>query len=327
MKEEQIRPKKVFDEYLMLAEQDAKKYFINSTRQSIFCPACESDGEHSFDKHGFSYEECPNCQTIFVNPRPPLEDFIRYYQESDSARYFANTFYKETAHARRRILWKPKAKMVHDILNKYCVKPDMIFDIGGGYGIFAEEYSCLSDVNLTVIEPGPELAEICRKKGLSVIESFLEKVNTSDLTGRSKVFVSFELFEHLHDCGMFLKKLNELMQPGDLFLFTTLSGMGIDIQALWEHSNSISLQHLNFFNPKSVRILINRFGLEVLEVNTPGKLDMDILYKNKEKIKDRFIRNLMNQSNEESRNFWQKFISKMGYSSHMFVVCQKPIVC
>ena len=84
MKEEQIRPQKVFDEYLMLAELDAKKYFIDSTRQSIFCPACESNGEHSFDKHGFSYEECLNCQTIFVNPRPPLEDFIRYYIHNTS---------------------------------------------------------------------------------------------------------------------------------------------------------------------------------------------------------------------------------------------------
>ncbi|GBL32932.1 hypothetical protein EMGBS12_12420 [Methylophilaceae bacterium] len=121
-------------------------------------------------------------------------------------------------------------------------------------------------------------------------ESFLEQVSVTDLTDGSKAFVSFELFEHLHDCGVFLERLSELMQSGDLFLFTTLSGIGIDIQALWNQSNSISLQHLNFFNPKSIRILIERFGLDVLEVNTPGELDMDILYKNREKVNDRFIR-------------------------------------
>jgi len=76
MKEEQIRPKKVFDEYLRLAELDANNFFAKSVRQSIFCPACHSKGVYSFDKHGFSYEECPNCQTIFVNPRPPSEDFL-----------------------------------------------------------------------------------------------------------------------------------------------------------------------------------------------------------------------------------------------------------
>jgi hypothetical protein len=72
--------------------------------------------------------------------------------------------------------------------------------------------------------------------------------------------------------------------------------------------------------------LIDRFGLEVLEVSTPGKLDLDILYKNREKINDRFIRNLINQSTEESRSLWQKFISDNGLSSHMFVVCQRTFV-
>jgi hypothetical protein len=326
MKEEQIRPKKVFDEYLRLAELDANKFFARSARKTVLCPACHSKGDYSFDKHGFSYNECLNCQTIFVSPRPPLEDFFRYYQESESANYFATTFYKETADARREMLWRPKAKMVDDILRKYNVKPNGIFDIGGGFGIFAEEYRCLSDIDVTIIEPGPELAEICRKKGLIVIESFLEQVSITELGDGSKVFVSFELFEHLHDCGVFLERLCQLMQPGDLFLFTTLSGMGFDIQALWNHSKSISLQHLNFFNPKSIRILMDRFGLDVLEVNTPGKLDMDILHKNREKINDRFIRNLISQSSEESRSLWQKFISDNGLSSHMFVVCQRPLV-
>ncbi|CAM8360739.1 AdoMet_MTases domain containing protein [Candidatus Methylopumilus universalis] len=326
MKEEEIRPKKVFDEYLRLGELDAIKFFARSLRESVLCPACHSKGIYSFDKHGFSYEECPDCQTLFVSPRPPLEDFFRYYRESDSANYFATTFYKETAEARREMLWRPKAKMVDDILKKYNAEPDEIFDIGGGFGIFAEEYRCLSGVDVTIIEPGPELAEICRKKGLNVIESFLEKININDLKKGPKVFVSFELFEHLHDCGVFFERLSQLMQPGDLFLFTTLSGMGIDIQALWDQSNSISLQHLNFFNPRSIRILIDKFGLEVLEVSTPGKLDLDILYKNREKINDRFIRNLISQSTEESRSLWQKFISDNGFSSHMFVVCQRPIV-
>ena len=326
MKEEEIRPKKVFDEYLRLGELDATKFFASSVRQSVLCPACHSKGIYSFDKHGFSYEECPKCQTLFVSPRPPLEDFFRYYQESDSANYFATTFYKETAEARREMLWRPKAKMVDDVLKKYNAEPNEIFDIGGGFGIFAEEYRCLSRIDVTIIEPGPELAEICRKKGLNVIESFLEKININDLKNGPKVFVSFELFEHLHDCSVFFERLSQLMQPGDLFLFTTLSGMGIDIQALWDQSNSISLQHLNFFNPKSIRILIDKFGLEVLEVSTPGKLDLDILYKNREKINDRFIRNLISQSTDESRSLWQKFISDNGCSSHMFVVCQRPIV-
>lgn len=324
MKEEEIRPRKVFDEYLRLAALDADIYFGNSNRQPVMCPACGTQGDFAFNKHGFAYEECPVCQTLFVSPRPPAADFFRYYQVSASASYFATTFYRETAEARREKLWRPKAEMVHDVLKKRGADKYGVFDIGGGYGIFAEEYQRLADVAVTIIEPGPELAQICRKKGLTVVESFLENVRSEQLLAGPKVFVSFELFEHLHDCGVFLERLSALMQPGDLFLFTTLSGMGVDIQSLWNESNSISLQHLNFFNPKSVRSLIERVGLRTLTVETPGKLDIDILFNNRALIKDRFWRNFVVQASPEERQEWQKFIAAHGFSSHMFVVCECP---
>lgn len=324
MKEEEIRPRGVFEEYLRLAELDADIYFGRSERQAVPCPACGTQGDFAFDKHGFSYEECPACQVLFVSPRPPAEDFFLYYQESASARYFATTFYRQTAEARREKLWRPKAAMVHDVLNRHGVDGHHLIDVGGGYGIFAEEYQRLSGVAVTVIEPGPELAQLCRDKGLDVVESFLENVRAEQLPVGPKVFVSFELFEHLHDCGAFLQHLSSLMQSGDMFLFTTLSGMGVDIQALWNDSNSISLQHLNFFNPKSVKLLIERVGLSVLKVETPGKLDIDILVNNAGLIKDRFWRNFVAQASTEERQAWQNFVASQGLSSHMFVVCECP---
>ena len=87
MKEEEIRPKKIFDEYLSLAKKDTETYFSMVKRVSGFCPACESVGDHAFDKNGFSYEVCPNCQTLFVNPRPVASAFSKYYTESPSSKY------------------------------------------------------------------------------------------------------------------------------------------------------------------------------------------------------------------------------------------------
>jgi hypothetical protein len=322
VKEEEIRPRAVFEEYLRLAALDADSYFGNSARQVLPCPACGTRGRLAFGKHGFLYEECPACQTLFVSPRPPAEDFFRYYQESASARYFATTFYRQTAEARREKLWRPKATRVRDVLKAHGAAGHGVIDIGGGYGLFAEEYQSLCGCGVTVIEPGPELAGVCRDKGMQVVESFLENVQTEQLPEGPRAFVSFELFEHLHDCGVFLQRLSCLMQSGDMFLFTTLSGMGVDIQALWEDSNSISLQHLNFFNPKSIKLLIDRSGLKVLQVATPGRLDLDILFNNKELIKDRFWRNVIAQASPKEREDLQEFVASRGLSSHMFVVCE-----
>ena len=42
MNEENIRPEKLFNQYLSLAEQDVKTYFRHSSLYNSPCPACKS---------------------------------------------------------------------------------------------------------------------------------------------------------------------------------------------------------------------------------------------------------------------------------------------
>jgi hypothetical protein len=325
MKEEEIRPQKIFDEYLRLAKQDTETYFGEVEKKSGSCPACETVGEPAFVKYGFTYEACPNCLTLFVNPRPLVEAFAKYYTESPSSKYWASTFYKETAAARREKLWKPKARLIRETLEQYAAAHHTMVDIGGGFGLFAEEIKALCGQAPVVIEPGPDLAAACREKFLPVIQKFLEEVVPADLPNGPKAFVSFELFEHLYDPATFLRQLSSLMASGDLFIFTTLSGSGVDIQALWEDSKSVTPpHHLNFLNPRSVALLLARLGFENLAITTPGKLDIDILANNRAAIKDRFWQTFVATATESEKTSWQEMIATTGWSSHMMVVCRKP---
>ena len=325
MREEEIRPADIFDEYLRLAAQDTVRYFDAVPRATAPCPACGSAGEAAFSKHGFDYQSCPACATLFVNPRPEAAAFARYYTESPSAKFWATTFYKETAATRREKLWNPKAHLIEEALLRYGAANHHLVDIGGGYGLFAEAMRELCSREITVIEPSPYLAEVCRGKRLLVIEKFLEDVRLLDLTRGPKAFVSFELFEHLHDPAAFVRHLSSLMEPGDLLLMTTLSGTGADIQALWQDSKAVSPPHqLNFFNPWSIRILLQRLGMEVLEVTTPGKLDVDILISNRHLIKDRFWRTFAGAADQATQQRWQNLLADTGWSSHMMTICRKP---
>ena len=325
MKEEEIRPQQVFEEYLRLAEADVRRYFLDVPRSEIPCPACGKEGQFAFLKKDFEYNECAACGTLYVSPIPEPEAFIRYYQESESAKFWATTFYQVTAEARREKLWRPKAENVWDILRANNASSHSLVDIGGGYGIFAEEFFKITGKNVTVIEPGPLLAKECRNKGLEVIEAFLDGVRSEQLPACPKMFVSFELFEHLHSPGAFIECLAGLMQSGDLFLLTTLSGLGVDIQALWEDSKSVSPpHHLNFFNPYSIRLLLEKSRLQVIQVTTPGKLDIDIICNNVSCIKDRFLRSFVQFAEEKYKERWQVLISETGWSSHMMVLARKP---
>ncbi|MFH2011562.1 MAG: class I SAM-dependent methyltransferase [Pseudomonadota bacterium] len=323
MKENEIRPQNIFNEYLKLAEQDVTTYFENAPRIHISCPACGAKGVYAFNKKGFSYEECSECLTLFVSPRPAKEAFDHYYTDSPSTRYWATTFYKETESARREKLWKPKARLIKEKVERFS-QAKTILDIGGGYGTFAEEIQKIMDLDIVVIEPSVHLAKVCRDKGLSVMEQFLEDISPDLIPKETKAFVSFELFEHLHDPTDFLGTLNGLMQKNDLFIFTTLSGMGIDIQVLWENSKSISPpHHLNFFNPKSVQILLKRLDFKVIEITTPGKLDISIMENNSDLIHDRFWRNYLQIASEQDKENMQAFVAQNLLSSHMMVVCSK----
>ena len=224
-------------------------------------------------------------------------------------------------------MWKPKAKLVKEIIDKYSNeknKIESIIDIGGGYGVFIEEFLKIKKINSLIIEPSIHLSAICRSKGINVLEKFIEEVEINDLPTTKSCYVSFELFEHVHDPYDFLKSIYVKMKKGDLFVFTTLSGMGIDIQILRENSKSVfPPHHLNFLNPKSVTKLLNKVGFDVLEASTPGKLDIDILSKNKKNINNKFWLNFLDYSDDEEKEKMQNFISESGLSSHMMITCIK----
>lgn len=74
----------------------------------------------------------------------------------------------------------------------------------------------------------------------------------------------------------------------------------------------------------AVVYLANSSRQPVPSVETPGKLDMDILFNNRMLVKDRFWRNFVAQASPEERQEWQQFIASHGFSSQMFVVCECP---
>lgn len=324
--EEEIRPEEVFNEYLKLTEKDTFDYFEDVEKIDINCPACDQIGELWASKHGFKYNLCSQCKTIYVSPRPVMDAFNAYYTDSPSTKFWATTFYKVTESARREKLWKPKAEMVKDQILSLSGSNSFkyIIDIGGGYGVFDEELKKILDIETIIIEPSVHLAEICRKKGLLVVEKFMEEIKVEDLPEGRKCYVSFELFEHLHNPNIFLEKVFNNMKSDDIFIFTTLSGMGIDIQLLGEHSKALSPpHHLNFFNPKSASNILVKHGFEVISANTPGKLDIDILNKNKHLIKDPYWKNLLSYLDQNELDKIQDKIIEMGLSSHMMITAIK----
>jgi SAM-dependent methyltransferase len=325
MKEQDIRPTELFDKYLELSAIDAVRYFNNSKRKIIPCPACgEREYQQAFQKWGFEYVTCKKCETLYQSPRPMQEDFIKYYMESPSVEFWVNEAFPVVAEKRRELLFKPKLNEIIRLCEKSKFKPHVVADIGAGNGILLEEWNKRFPSTRTIaVEPNPQSAKFCREKGLEVEENLVEQAES--LFGEIDLVISLEVLEHVYDPLKFCRSIRKLLRLNAKTILTTLTVSGFDIQVLWEKSKSISPpQHINFVSIAGVCYLMKRAGFSRVEVFTPGKLDVDIVknflidddgYCRSE---SRFIRTLMKKDDNTLYNF-QKFLSEHKLSSHCWI--------
>lgn len=328
VKEEEIRQRSVMNRYLELVGEDVHTMFNDhSCFIQIDCPACGSKNyQAQFEKLGFTYVLCPDCGTLFVNPRPPAQLLMDYYTQSRSASFWVHDFFPPVAEARREKLFRPRAEYVRDTFPQKS--RGVIGDIGAGFGLFLEELGKFwSAARLIAIEPAKEMVDICDEKCLEVIPCAIENVAGWD--GQFDLLTSFELFEHLHAPGEFLRKAWHLLRPTGHLLLTTLNGEGFDIQVLWEKSKSVvPPHHLNFFNPRSLVMLLQANNFTVDKVDTPGVLDWDItegMYRNEGVEPGRFWRLIAERAEQATKDSLQAWISESGFSSHMRLMASKTI--
>lgn len=327
MKEEEIRKRDVFNKYLELVQKDVESFFDFSTFKEGDCPACgNSEFIAEFEKIGFKYVSCKNCETLYVNPRPAFETLNIFYSKSPSTSFWVNEFFKPVAEGRREKIFRPRAEFISKF---FSVNKEMVVgDIGAGFGLFLEELKKIVPENRFIaIEPSSEMADICSSKGLDVECTCLE-----DMKGMEEKFdilTTFELLEHLFEPASFFKKAYSILKPGGYLFLTTLNGKGFDILSLWEKSKSIAPpHHLNFFNMDSVSNLLKNTGFDIVEASTPGKLDWDIvegMIRNEGINVGRFWDLVSFKGTDNCKKELQEWIVNNNLSSHMRVVARKPM--
>jgi SAM-dependent methyltransferase len=333
VKEQEIRPQQLFNRYLELSRRDVGQFFADTSRFVLApCPACGcAQQEAGLAKLGFRYVTCADCGSLYVSPRPRREAIDDYYRRGEAVKFWSTDFFRETAEARREKIFRPRAQLVAKwaSLSSSLDSRRVFADVGSGYGIFLKEIARLGLFDEVVgIEPAPNLAEICRRRGFRILEKPAEKVAPEEL--RAGFVSSFELLEHLYQPACFLAAIRDLLIPGGLFLFTTLTISGFDLQVLWENSKSIHPpHHLNLISVEGMERLLLGCGFEVVELCTPGELDVDIvrnmLHENPSIPIPRFARAIALNSREEVRASFQEFLKANRLSSHIRVVARRPI--
>lgn len=319
LKEEEIRPKKLFQKYLDLCRQDIEN-MDRTILQDVTCPGCgkENDNRHLL-KNGFQYFLCISCGTLYCSPRPGLEQLERFYSEGQSAEFWNKDFFPVVVEARREKIFRPRAEKARDILKQKQIIPKNICDVGAGHGILLEELRNIFPAKFYALEPNPVCASQCYTKGFKTIETCAEKSEAWE--GKFDLVLCTELIEHVFSTHIFINSLYDLIVPGGVCILTGLGYEGYDILTLQDKSNSLfPPHHLNFLSIKGFETLFRSAGFRFIEITTPGDLDADIVYNSE--INNEFIRVLYTRGKSAVTAF-QSFLQQYQLSSHVWVVATK----
>ena len=296
---------------------------------AVPCPACGSErAKYRFEKYRCKFLDCEVCDTLFMSPRPSPAVMDDYYSNSENYAIWNKYIFPKSEVSRREKICRPNLERIIGECKQREMKDPVFVEIGPGFGTFSElvkDSGFFSSVS--VVERTPSMAKACRDKGLNVIESSLEEVG-DEFVEAADVVACFEVIEHIFEPIDFLAGVTRMLKTGGLFMFTCPNGKGFDTEMLGVASPSVDTEHVNLFNPKSAAVLLERAGFEVLCVETPGRLDVELVRRaaltNEVGLGQApFWRTLLVEQFEEVGLDFQHFLVEHNLSGNMRVIARK----
>lgn len=332
--ENEIRPEQLMAEQARRYQNDIERLMRHKPNFKLVpCPACGGkESNKAFEKYGMNFERCTACRTVYANPRPLNEHLNEYYSQSENYAYWNKYIFPASEAVRRQQIFIPRVELVKVLCDRHGISNNLLVEIGSGFGIFCEELSkCKLFKRVVGVEPTPDLAATCRERGIEIIAKPIEEIGMEELLNGEKaidVIAAFEVIEHLLDPREFVLKCANLLQSGGLVVVTCPNADGFEIATLGAVSSSVDTEHLNLFNPESLSLLFRECGFEVVERNTPGRLDADLV-RNKVLCGDFDLsdqpflkRILVDEYNLHGADF-QDFLQRQGLSSNMLIAARK----
>jgi 2-polyprenyl-3-methyl-5-hydroxy-6-metoxy-1,4-benzoquinol methylase/ribosomal protein S27E len=332
--EDEIRPQAFLAEQAQLFAEDVALLMRHRSEfVLVACPACSSESYTlTYEKTGMSYVTCDGCATMFANPRPRPEHMEEYYRNSKNYEFWSKYIFPASEGARREKIFAPRVARVLELCDRFGIATKTLLEVGAGFGSFCDEMRKSGRFErIIAVEPTPSLAEDCRRLGLEVIEQPIEHIDRAALVGPDgeiDVIANFEVIEHLFSPREFVRQCASLLDPGGILIVTCPNSRGFDVMELGVHSTVLDVEHVNLFNPASLTLLFEECGFEMIERQTPGRLDAELVRKSMLAgtagvSASPFLRRILIDEWTEKGQAFQDFLVANQMSSNMLLVGRK----
>jgi len=232
---------------------------IGDDIEFIACPLCGNrDLVPILEKRGWTIGRCPACRLAMVNPR--RRNTTAIYQSDN---YFNDEDYYYD-YVGNKAAYQKGFRSKLDLICRFQPRRGRLLDVGAAYGFFMEEANRRGFSSVGV-ELAPRAAQHARNYG-EVFQVPLAGVSTEQ---RFSVVTFIDSLEHFEDPLTGLQKAWQLLEPEGIVavmlpniesLFARLAG------SRWHLL--LPEEHLFYFSPRSVRLILDKAGFETIHLGT-----------------------------------------------------------
>lgn len=306
IKGDSIRNMRLFEEEKALA----KSYVLAHPAEGAAecCPVCGSRKlSLFFEKWGAGYQICAECHSIFMDVEPViLGDYLKLEALNSLRR---SEFYQSEAEKRRASIWEEQIMWMKFRMFRY---------LGRNKGLNVIDYGNRHSGLITRIRE----SGIC---GSYELRGSILKMET-DQVEQADVLLYLNQLQHEKDPADQLRRLRSSLKDDGILILNTRTGSGFDILTLKNKVNNIyPYEHIMLPSTRGLEIILGKAGYELLEITTPGTMDMEYVLERKDRIDESnfFIRYLVETADRETLADFQRFLQKSGLSSFSQLIARK----
>lgn len=237
----------------------------NCTENLNHCPLCGSVAQRDFVKFGKEFYSCTGCGLGFIHPPPTQDEIEKIYDQS----YYDSWGINCGDGATERM----KQATFHDklaVIEKNMPTKGRILDIGCATGFF------LDAARQRGWEPyGVELSSyssgIAREK-IGDDRVFNGQVAEAHFAHDFfDAVVMTDVIEHVVAVRPFIAEVVRILRPGGVVAITTPNPQSLSCRMLGRHWPHYKLEHLLYFTPDALSLLLEPMGLKRLELISATK--------------------------------------------------------
>ncbi len=274
------------------------------------CPICgHENSQYFYTKWDVDYLRCDYCKSIFAMcDRTTVEQ----YQQYEKLRQFRlSQEYQEQIILRRKEVWQDFLEWIEVRSFRFMRRNRKlsVVDIGNwrkGYSEVIRDSALTGCYDLRESWTGQDTYNIA--EGEADLVFYLDRM-VGELDPEQKI-----------------RHFSRWLKKDGLLIINARAGSGFDIITLRENSRGIyPYEHIVLPSVRGLTYLLQRCGYEVLEVTTPGVMDVKYVMESRDKLDKResFVQYLLEESTQPMLQEFQRFLQKSCLSSLVCVIARK----